>query len=192
MQSMDPTVQPWAAAPAKRAQAARVLPVLAGIALMCVASLVRLPIPGTEVPMTLQSLAALLCGYFLAPGAAVLAVFGYLALGVAGLPVFAGSTGLFGSTGGYLLGFAVCAGLVSFIKGTFPPSTARLTAAGLIGTASLFGCGLAVQTIFKVNLEAAFLQGVAPFFGKACIQLALAVTLVRVVASRKSAKRQDS
>ncbi len=189
MQNMDHTVQPSLAA---LPRASRLLPVLAGIAVMCVASLVRLPIPGTEVPMTLQSLAAVLCGFFLSPVAAVSAIVGYLVLGAAGLPVFVGSTGLLGSTSGYLVGFAICAGLVSLLKGGPRASVLRLTTAGLVGTVALFACGLVGQTIFKGSFEAAFLQGMAPFVGKAGIQLAFAVALVRVVATRKSVRDQDS
>ncbi len=189
MQSMNNTVQRTVAV---QPQSARVIPVLAGIAMMCVAAQVRIPIPGTEVPMTLQSLAAILCGFLLSPVAAVSAVFGYLALGAAGLPVFVGSTGLLGSTGGYLLGFAVCAGLISLLKGKAGASIARLTVAGLIGTMSLFACGLVGQMIFKGSFEVAFLQGMAPFIGKAAIQLAFAVALTRVATSRKSVRESDS
>lgn len=185
MQGISQTIRSLVIAPDRPA---RVLRVVAGAGLMCLASQIRIAIPGSEVPMTLQSLGALLCGYFLSPGLAVAAILGYLALGAAGLPVFVGSAGLLGSTGGYLFGFVVCAGLVSILKG---PSIARLAAAGLAGTVSIFACGLAVQVIVKGSFQVAFAQGVAPFAVKACVQLALAVALVRVVASRKYVKVKE-
>jgi hypothetical protein len=61
---------------------------------------VRVPVPWSDVPMTLQSLAVLMVGFTLGPVAACSAMLLYLGCGAAGLPVFApGSAGLFGATG---------------------------------------------------------------------------------------------
>jgi biotin transport system substrate-specific component len=77
-------------------------------ALIAVLALFSLPLPFTPVPVTLQIFGVMLAGALLPPGEAVAAVALYLALGAAGLPVFAGGRGgvavLLGPTGGYLWG----------------------------------------------------------------------------------------
>ena len=79
---------------------------------------VRIPLPFTPVPITLQTLFVLLAGVTLGPrlGAASMAF--YLLLGTAGYHVFAGSERcglqtIFGPTGGYLLGFLLAQPLPS-------------------------------------------------------------------------------
>ncbi len=78
-------------------------------ALLAASSIVRIPIPASEVPLTLQVLIVLLATLLLTPAQAALAVGVYIAAGAIGLPVFAGGTAglgvLAGPTGGYLWGF---------------------------------------------------------------------------------------
>ena len=66
----------------------------------------------------MQTLAVLLIGGLLGPGSALSAVAGYLALGLAGAPVFhgglAGPAVLAGPTGGYLIGFIAAAFVMGF------------------------------------------------------------------------------
>jgi biotin transport system substrate-specific component len=70
---------------------------------------VRIPLPFTPVPITLQTFFVLLSGAFLGGGLGPLSQLSYIFLGAVGLPVFCGAgSGLFyllGPTGGYLLGF---------------------------------------------------------------------------------------
>lgn len=68
-----------------------------------------IPVGGAGVPITLQTLGVALAGLCLGPWRGVAAVALYLAVGAAGLPVFAqgrAGIGIFaGATGGYLIGF---------------------------------------------------------------------------------------
>lgn len=77
------------------------------IALLAVGAAIQLPLG--PVPFTLQTLMLVLIALILSPKEAVVAVGGYLLLGMVGLPVFAGFKGgigvLFGPTGGFLVGF---------------------------------------------------------------------------------------
>src|SRR5690606_40864442 len=69
---------------------------------------VSAPLPGTAVPVSLQTLMVLLSGMLLGPALGAAAQTAYLAAGAAGLPVFTAGLGvpyLFGPTGGYLLAF---------------------------------------------------------------------------------------
>jgi len=82
----------------------------------------QVTIPVKPVPFTLQTMMVLLAGAFLGAKNGAYSQLLYLALGAAGLPVFAhtpeagiGLARLIGPTGGYLLAFPIAAFLVGFI-----------------------------------------------------------------------------
>ncbi|MFN3504892.1 MAG: biotin transporter BioY [Caldimicrobium sp.] len=83
-------------------------------------SQIRIPLPFTPVPLTLQTLGILLIGYYLGSKLGVLCIISYLLLGALGLPFFSGVKGgllvLSGPTGGYLFGFVVGAYIVGKAK----------------------------------------------------------------------------
>ena len=90
--------------------------VLAGTALLVLGSRISIPLPGTPVPVTLQTLAVLLVGGALGLRRGAVATALFVALGIAGVPVFAesrhGLDVILGATGGYIVGFIVAAALV--------------------------------------------------------------------------------
>lgn len=98
---------------------------LVGIALFALltsaAAWTRIPIPGTPVPLTFQTLAVLLSGAVLGPFRGAASQILYLALGLMGLPVFAGSGAgwayLAGPTAGYLVGFVLASLFVGGMLG---------------------------------------------------------------------------
>lgn len=148
--------------------------------LTAVAAQVRIPLPGTHVPMTLQGLAVLLAGYALRPTPAFTALALYVVVGTVGLPVFApGSLGLAGPTGGYLIGFVCCAWLVSVLRGSETTCLARLFIAGLAGLVVLFAMGLGWNAVWLGSLRSSVHTGLIPFLPKAGVELCLAVALVR-------------
>lgn len=169
-----------------RAISARwVVSVLAFAAMTALGAQVRVPVPWTDVPMTLQSFAVLLAGLMLAPRAAVSAMVIYLVCGIAGLPVFAPhSAGLYGATGGYLVGFVLSALTISLVRGQ-SSGAGRLVGAGLAGLVVLFGCGLAWRWVYAtiIDLDAGPLlaAGVVPFIPKAIVELLLAVSVTKMV-----------
>lgn len=77
-------------------------------ALIGVLSQISIPMP-TGVPVTFQTFAVALCGYFLGVKKGTAAVFVYIMLGAVGAPVFTGFKGGFacigGLTGGFIYGF---------------------------------------------------------------------------------------
>src|SRR5215212_6077561 len=101
-------------------------PIALGTLLVAVAAQVVVPVPLSPVPMTLQPLAVLAVGGLLGAGAGVSALVLYIALGVLGLPVFAGGGSgllhLIGPTGGYLLAFPVAAGITGALVRRSPAS----------------------------------------------------------------------
>lgn len=166
------------------ATGARSLPgwaaVSGGCLLLTLAAQVRIPIPGTDVPMTLQTLAVLLIGLTFPPRRAVGAVLLYLGLGVAGLPVYAlGPGGVAGPTGGYLVGFLAAVWLISSVCGGRTASYARLAASAGAGTAVVFILGLAWRIVlFPGDLATVAATGFLPFGLKALVQVPLSASVV--------------
>ncbi|MGN8246310.1 biotin transporter BioY [Cellulomonas soli] len=102
-----------------------------------------IPTP-SGVPITLQTFAVILAGIVLGARRGTLAVLLYLAIGLAGLPVFAGGTGgtavLAGPSVGYLLAFPLGAALAGFLAGRV--LRARLTRRASLRVVGLFAAGL--------------------------------------------------
>lgn len=136
---------------------------------------VAIPLPFTPVPVTLQVLGVLLAGIALPPAAAALSQAAYVALGAAGLPVFAGFNGgahhLVGPTGGYLWGFVVAAPLTSGLYRTLRRRTGRAfsstgaaAAACAAGVAVIYALGVTqLAAVLGVTWQKAVLLGAAPF-----------------------------
>jgi biotin transport system substrate-specific component len=126
-------------------RAKQALLVLAGVAALTIAAKIRVPM--WPVPITMQTFAVLVIGaaYGMRLGFATLAA--YLALGALGLAVFTGeSAGLsymMGPTGGYLVGFAVAAGVMGWLAARgWDRSVAGMAGALLIGNAVIYAFGL--------------------------------------------------
>lgn len=148
--------------------------------LMTLGARVRVAIPWTDVPMTLQLLAVLLIGFSLEPALALGGMLTYLACGTAGLPVFtAGSLGLPGPTGGYLVGFVLAAWVVSNLRGGRAAGVGRLLLAGVTGVASVLVPGVLWHAAFVGgDVWLSVDMALVPFVPKAVVELLLAVTLV--------------
>lgn len=142
---------------------------------------VRVPVPGTHVPATLQSVAVLLAGFSLCPTSAAGAMLLYLAGGLLGLPFFAvGTVG----TAGYLAGFVLAAWLVSLARGHGDAGVLRLALAGAIGTVTIFAAGVLLPVIMaslfglgKGGINWVLATGLFPFVTLAVVKLALAVSI---------------
>lgn len=98
---------------------ARMIGVLVFVILTGLGAFVRIPLPFTPVPITLQTMFVLLSGAFLGRNLGVVTQLSYIFLGISGLPIFSGAgSGLFyllGPTGGYIFGFV----LAGFFIGRF-------------------------------------------------------------------------
>ncbi|HHN47282.1 MAG TPA: biotin transporter BioY [Planctomycetes bacterium] len=96
--------------------AANVIMVTAFASATALGAFVRMPLPGTDVPFTLQVYFVLLAGLSLGALRGAASQLLYVAAGTAGVPVFIGIGGgisyLLGPTGGYLAGFIAAALLV--------------------------------------------------------------------------------
>lgn len=118
-------------------------------ALTGIAAQVRLYLPFTPVPITLQTFAVLLAGVVLGArwGGASQAF--YATLGAAGVPWFAGLSGglgsVFGPSGGYIVGFVVAAGFVGYLTDRYRVVRRTTVLAGALLLANfvvIYGVGL--------------------------------------------------
>jgi len=184
LQSLRRAVNVWTAASAGRERA--LVEVMSGCALMAVGANIALPVPFTDVPMTLQLLAVLITAFTLPAGRANAAVLCYVAGGSLGLPFFApGSLGLFGPNGGYILGFVVAVWLIGTLRSRNPLAMGRLSLAGVAAVAAVFFSAVCWRAIWLRELRAAFVTGFLPFAPKAGLELAVALALVRCVGGRR-------
>lgn len=155
------------------------LKIVAGCGLIALGAQVRIPLPGTLVPMTLQSLAVLLIGMTFVPVQAVSATVLYLMCGAVGLPVFAaGSAGILGPTGGFLVGFVAQAWLVSYMRGRSEIGLGRLLLAASCGTVVLFTLGVGWLAVWPRAVGLPLGMGLFPFALKAALQVPLVAVLV--------------
>ena len=100
--------------PAVRAR--NVVLVALGVLLTAALAQVSVPVPGSPVPITGQTLAVVLTAAALGPVRGVAVQVAYMACALVGLPFYSEATGgvdvVFGATGGYVVGFIPAAILI--------------------------------------------------------------------------------
>ena len=161
----------------------RSVAILGGALVVGVAAQFAVPLPGTPVPLTLQVPAVLLMAGLLGPRAGAASMAAYLALGVAGLPLFApvgapGFARLLGPTGGYLLAYPVAAALTGHIVGD-ARSWPRLAAGLLAGLAAIYAGGTAQLAVLTGDPGNAVRVGSLPFLLLDLIKLLVVALLLR-------------
>lgn len=144
----------------------------------------KLPLPFTPVPVTLQTAAALLAGLTMGPALGLLSMAAYLLLGALGAPAFAlGQGALLGVTGGYLFGFLLAQPVFAMTNAP-RASWGKLLAATLLGHAVIFACGVAWMVwSLQIDLPRGLELGLYPFVLGTLLKSAL------VVAAAPTARR---
>ncbi len=167
--------------------------VVLGIAALTVAAKIRVPM--WPVPITLQTMAVLMIGTGFGMRLGLGTVLGYLGLGAAlayfgsGFTVFTGETATLayfvGPTAGYLVGFAVAAGVMGWLaQQGWDRSMSRMAGALLIGNAIIYAIGLPwMAYLFLADKGAAwvFQWGMGNFLVGDAIKLAVAAMLIPTV-----------
>ena len=168
----------------RAAQGVRVLAVILGAVLVAVAAQVSIPLPGTQVPMTLQPMAVLLVGGLLGARLGALSLILYLAMGASGLPVFTpspvlppGFARLIGPTGGYLLAYPVAAWAVGAVVAD-GSRVWRVACGVLAGLVLIHLGGLAQLTIITGNVSGAARLATWPFLLGDLLKLAILVPVL--------------
>lgn len=127
----------------------QLLAVLIGTAVLTLSA--KTQIPFYPVPMTFQSMVAVLIGVWFGPRLGGITLLAYLAEGAMGLPVFAGTPEkgiglayMAGPTGGYLVGFLAAAVTVGWLaRRGWDRNVVTMAAAMLVGNVIIYGLGLA-------------------------------------------------
>ena len=139
---------------------------LAFAVLLGFSALVRIPLPETPVPLTLQTFVLLAGAGILGRFYALEMVGWYLALGITGAPFFAGESGpaqITGPSGGYLLGFAIAAGIVGFAPAKNAGPVAR-AAIYIAATLSIYIAGVThLKLVSGSGWQMAIMIGACPF-----------------------------
>lgn len=137
---------------------------VAWVPVLALCARVDLPVPGSPVPISLQTLGLVLGGLLLGPWRGGLAVGMYLLAGAVGLPVLADGEGglavMVGPSVGYLLGFPLCAVVAGALRG----GLGRDVGAGLLGQAVVLLLGVGGLVLgFGVAPAEAVATGALPF-----------------------------
>ena len=142
--------------------------------LTAIAAQVSIPLPFTPVPFTFQPMVVLLGAAALGPRLGLSSQILYLALGFAGLPVFAaspllpqGAARLLGPTGGYLMAYPFAAFTAGWLaQRGFDRRYLTAVLAMVAGLAVVFAGGILWLTIASkpsIGLAGALANGFVPF-----------------------------
>lgn len=149
-------------------------------AITAVLSQIAIPMP-SGVPVTLQTFAIALCGFYLCTARATVSTVVYVLLGAVGVPVFSGFKGgiasIVGPTGGFIIGFIAMAA-ISGIAFRNMPEKFRIPlriAMGILGIAACHICGFVQYALVAgKDLLSSFLLVSAPYLIKDIASVVLA------------------
>ncbi|MGA5317812.1 biotin transporter BioY [Streptomyces pseudogriseolus] len=155
--------------------------VLGGAALTGLAAQIAVPVPGSPVPVTGQTFAALLVGTTLGArrGFASLAV--YALVGMAGVPWFAeGKSGMGMPSLGYVLGMLLASVVVGALARRGADRSAwRMAGTMLLGSAIIYAVGVPYLALATgMSASAAIAAGLTPFLIGDALKAALAMGLL--------------
>ncbi len=158
--------------------------IVAAIIAVAIAAQFSVPVPGSAVPQSLQTLAVVVVGALLGPRDGAIALILYVIAGAAGLPVFAdGASGwqhLTGSTAGYLLGFILAAALVGAAGSS---RWWQLLIVMIAGHAVILLTGW-LRLQFMIGPGPAWQHGVAPFIVGGMVKSVVGCGIARMTANR--------
>ena len=165
--------------------------VVGGIGFISLLAQISLPVPGSPVPVTGQTLAVLLIGTTYCARLGLITFASYLLAGIAGAPIFApsatsanhGIERLTGATGGYLVGMLVASLLLGYLadrkadqkfKTSFP--------ALLLGDVVIFAFGLTwLHASLDLTWAATIKAGLTPFILGEALKIAITATSLPLV-----------
>lgn len=155
----------------------------------------KIQVPFWPVPITMQSMVALLIGVSCGSRLGALTILAYLGEGVSGLPVFAGAAAgpayLAGPTGGYLLGFLLGGAFAGWAaEQGWGRELSRTLPLMLLGHVLIFAPGtLWLAALMGWNKALAF--GIAPFVLATLLKSALGASTVAALWKVAAGRRAD-
>jgi biotin transport system substrate-specific component len=174
----------------------QVLFVAAGVAFIALLAQIAIPVPGSPVPVTGQTLAVLLIGTTYGARLGVLTFATYLLAGIAGAPIFApsatsanhGIDRLIGATGGYLVGMLIASLVLGYLADRKADQKFRTSfPALLLGDAIIFTFGLLwLQQTLDLSWSKTIAAGFTPFILGEALKIAITATSLPLVWRRIS------
>ncbi|GGQ48063.1 MULTISPECIES: biotin transporter BioY [Streptomyces] len=154
--------------------------VLGGAALTGLAAQIAVPVPGSPVPVTGQTFAALLVGTTLGARRGVSSLALYALAGLAGVPWFAGGASGLSVSFGYVLGMILATAAVGALaRRGADRSVPRMAATMLLGEAVIYLVGVPyLAYAADMSASAAVAAGLTPFLIGDAVKAALAMGLL--------------
>jgi biotin transport system substrate-specific component len=151
--------------------------VLGGAALTGLAAQISVPVPGSPVPVTGQTFAALLVGTTLGASRGLASLVLYALAGLAGTPWFAGGTSGVSVSFGYILGMILASTVVGALaRRGADRSVLRMAGAMLLGEAIIYAVGVPyLAYAADMSASAAIAAGLTPFLLGDALKAALAM-----------------
>jgi len=170
--------------------------VVGGIGFIALLAQISIPVPGSPVPVTGQTLAVLLIGTTYGARLGFITFASYLLAGIAGAPIFAHSASsanhgiarLTGATGGYLVGMLVASLILGYLADRkadqkFTTSFPAL----LLGDLVIFAFGLTwLHASLDMTWAQTFKAGFTPFILGEALKIAITATSLPLVWRRIS------
>jgi biotin transport system substrate-specific component len=165
--------------------------VVGGIGFISLLAQIAIPVPGSPVPVTGQTLAVLLIGTTYGARLGFITFATYLLAGIAGAPIFApsataanhGLDRLVGATGGYLVGMLIASLLLGYLADRKADQKFRTSfPALLLGDLVIFTFGLTwLHASLDLTWAATFKAGLTPFILGEALKIAITATSLPLV-----------
>jgi biotin transport system substrate-specific component len=170
--------------------------VVGGIGFIALLAQISIPVPGSPVPVTGQTLAVLLIGTTYGARLGFITFASYLLAGIAGAPIFAhsatsanhGIARLTGATGGYLVGMLVASLLLGYLADRKADQKFKTSFHALLfGDHVIFAFGLTwLHASLDMTWTATFKAGFTPFILGEALKIAITATSLPLVWRRIS------
>ena len=165
--------------------------VMGGVGFLTLMAQVAIPVPGSPVPVTGQTLAVLLIGTTYGARLGVTTFATYLLAGIAGAPVFApsatsanhGLDRLLGATGGYLVGMFAASLLLGYLADRKADQKFKTSFPALfLGDAVIFFFGLTwLHFSLELTWSATLSAGLTPFIFGELLKIAITATSLPLI-----------
>jgi len=165
--------------------------VMGGVGFLTLMAQVAIPVPGSPVPVTGQTLAVLLIGTTYGARLGVTTFATYLLAGISGAPVFApsatsanhGIDRLLGATGGYLVGMLVASLLLGYLADRKADQKFKTSFPALFfGDAVIFLFGLTwLHFSLELSWSATLAAGLTPFIFGELLKIAITATSLPLI-----------
>ena len=167
--------------------ATQVALVIGGTAFLALMAQIAVPVPGSPVPVTGQTLGALLLGSAYGASLGFTTFASYLLVGFLGAPVFAsgahGLSRITGATGGYLVGMLLASLLTGYLAGRkWDQKILTVIPNMILGDLVIFGAGLYwLHHSIHATWATTFKLGLTPFILGEVIKIAIASTAMPTI-----------